>query len=150
LLLAALTLGGCKTPNYFKPVTNVPPDKALIYVYRKYNYFGSGARHKIYANQKPITVLYTDNYYPYLADPGKVILSVKEELMGEESLFNFMQPKKTAAEINVEAGKTYFLKFNIPSALTFRMRYSLVDANVAENEITNCALGECLETNIVK
>lgn len=149
-MAVALILGGCATPNYFKPETNVPPDKALIYIYRKYNYIGSGAAHKIYVNQKPITLLYVDNYYPYLAEPGDVQFKVKEVLTGEAHLFDFMAPKTTAAEMNVEAGKTYYLSFDVPSALTFKMKYSLRDPKIAENEITNCTLAASLEKHVAK
>jgi hypothetical protein len=75
----------------------------LVYIYRKYNYIGSGEAHKIFVNEKPITLLYTDNYYPYIADPGSVKFTLKEVLIGEEHLFDFVIPKSIAAEINVEA-----------------------------------------------
>jgi hypothetical protein len=104
LLIAVLALGGCVTLN-FKPVTDVPPDKALVYLYRKYNYFGSGVAHKIYANKEPVTLLYTQDYYPYLADPGKIKFTLKQVMSGELHLFDFTIPKNTMAEINVEAGK---------------------------------------------
>ena len=152
LLLLAFTfvLEGCATPNYFKPVTNTPPDKALVYLYRKYNYFGSGVAHKIYANQKPVTLLYTSDYYPYLSDPGHVTFTAKQVSIGETHLFDFMISKYILADINVEAGKTYYLSFDASSGLKFKMQYSLKDASVGMREITNCILAECLETNLVQ
>jgi hypothetical protein len=148
LLAAALILGGCATPN-FKPVTNVPPDKALVYLYRKYNYIGSGAAHKIYANQKPITLLYTRNYYPYLTDPGHITFTLKSVLIGEKHLFDFMIPKSTVAEINVESGRTYYLSFDIASHFALTPKYILRDNETSSNEIVKCRLAECLETNLV-
>jgi Protein of unknown function (DUF2846) len=148
LLALAFMLGGCTAPNY-KSATNVPSDKALVYLYRTYNYIGSGAGHKIYANQKPITLLYTRNYYPYVADPGNITFTVKEVMVGEMGLFNFVIPQTQAAQINVEAGKTYFLSFDIASGLTFKMKYRLRDADVGMRQITNCSLAQCLETNLV-
>jgi|ERR1017187_699260 hypothetical protein len=148
LLAVALLLGGCSTPN-FQPVTNVPSDKALVYLYRKYNYIGSGAAHKIYANKKPVTLLYTSNYYPYVSDPGHITFTLKSVLIGEEHLFDFIIPKSTVAEIDAEAGKTYYLSFDIASNFAFTPKYSLIDADTGSREIAKCRLAECLETNVV-
>ena len=144
----AFALGGCTTPN-FTPATNVPSDKALVYLYRKYNYIGSGVAHKIYANQKPVTLLYARNYYPYLADPGHVTFTLKQVMIGEAHLFDFTIPKTKLAEVDVEAGKTYFLSFDVSSGLTFTLKYSLKDAEVGLSEITNCTLAESFETNSI-
>jgi hypothetical protein len=148
LLAATLMLGGCTTPN-FKPVTNIPADKALVYLYRKYNYIGSGAAHKIYANQKPVTLLYTSNYYPYLTGPGHITFTLKSVLIGEEHLFDFMIPKSTVAEIDFEAGRTYYLSFDIASNFALTPKYILRDDETGSREIVKCRLAECLETNLV-
>jgi len=61
--------------------------------------------------------------------------------------FDFTIPKTKLAEVDVEAGKTYFLSFDVSSGLTFTLKYSLKNAEVGLSEISNCTLAESLETN---
>jgi hypothetical protein len=154
LLAAFLMPAGCATPN-FKPAANVPADKAMIYLYREQNYLGSGVSYKIFANQHPVTLLtasgiFTDNnYYPYLAAPGEISFTGKQVSNGETHLFDFMVPKCKLATIEVEAGKTYYLKFKWKYVgVTYWPSLVLQDNEAAACEITNCVLAQCLETNL--
>jgi hypothetical protein len=144
-----IMLGGCATPN-FKPVTDDPPDKALVYIYRGNGVVGSGVGHKIYANQRPVSLLNVGNYYPYLATPGEITFTSKQVSLGAEHLFDFMVPKFNLGEVKVDAGKTYYLKFTWTYVgVTFWPKLVQMDNKIGEREITNCILAECLETNLV-
>lgn len=145
---------GCATATHFTPVTNIPPDKALVYLYRRPSQFQGGAvSHQIYVNQKLITVIYNDDYYPYLATPGEVQFVALEKDLGEFALMNFSHSKFNIGQINVEAGKIYYLRFvqaywKKESNNTSRPLFIQVDNETGEREITNCVLAVNLETNL--
>ena len=145
---------GCATTTHFTPATNIPPDKALVYLYRRASQFQCAAiSDKIYVNQKLITVIYDSDYYPYLATPGEVQFIGLEKDIGEYALMNFFHSKYTIAQINVEAGKTYYLRFvqaywKKESNNTSRPLFIQVGNEIGAREITNCILAVNLETNL--
>jgi len=157
-LLAGLVLCGifvgCATSTHFTPVTNIPPDKALVYLYRRASQFqGSAISHEIYVNQKPVTVIYNNVYYPYLATPGEVQFIGLEKGLGQFALANFVHSKYTIGQINVEAGKTYYLRYvqaywKKESNNTSRALLLPVDNEIGAREITNCVLAVNLEMNL--
>jgi len=153
LLLCGFFMG-CATTTHFTPATNIPPDKALVYLYRRASQFqGWAVYDQIYVNQKPITVIYNNCYYPYLATPGEVQFTGLQKYLGEYSLMNFTSSKYTIGQINVQAGKTYYLRYvqaywkkesnNTPQPLFLQ-----VNNETGGREITNCVLAVNLETNL--
>jgi hypothetical protein len=107
LLAGFLMLQGCASAPHFIPVANVPPDKALIYIYRNQNYVGSGVDFKIFANHNPVTMLtasglITDNiYYPYVATPGEIAFTGQRMSHGEMHLFDFVYSQDKLADLQV-------------------------------------------------
>jgi hypothetical protein len=149
LLGCSLVLNGCQTPN-FKPVTNIPPNRALVYFYRKYNYFGSGIAFKLYVNNVPITVIYPDNfYYPYLAMPGQINVAVKQLGEGMFAMGNFMYPSNNLGKFMIEPGKSYYMRLS-QSGLDYHTKLTQVDDELGVNQITNCVLAKSIETNLVE
>jgi hypothetical protein len=71
LLAAALTLG-CASGPPFEPVTAVPPEKALIYVYRPPVFHGAAFSPGITINGKSVVALTSGGYVPYFADAGPI------------------------------------------------------------------------------
>jgi hypothetical protein len=151
LLTVSLLLAGCETP--FTQAKNVPPDKALVYLYRKYNYFGSGIGIKVYANGQPITELwagdfYKGTYYPFICPPGNVLFEGKEMNLGDTAIFNPLYHKSPLAQINVEAGKTYYLRLKWVdyNALTgSKPAFIQFDNAIGAQQITNCVFAKSLE-----
>jgi hypothetical protein len=151
LLTFALLLAGCETP--YKPASNVSPDKALVYLYRKYNTFGSGIIIRVYANGKPVTELsagdpFKGNYYPFICPPGDVLFEGKDLQIGDTAIFNFMNRKYPLAQIKVEAGKTYYLRLKWANFLALTgSKAALIqyDNTIGAQEITNCVLTKSLE-----
>jgi hypothetical protein len=150
-LAFTLLLTGCETP--FTPAKSVPPDKALVYLYRKYNYFGAGLGIRVYANGKPVTDLWAGDYfkgtyYPFICPPGDVLFEGKEMNLGDAAIFNFAYHKSPLAQIKVEGGKTYYLRlkwtdYNVltgskPALIQF-------DNAIGAQQITNCVLAKSLE-----
>ena len=151
LLTFALLLAGCETP--YKPASNVPPDKALVYLYRKYNTLGSGIKIRVYANGKPVTELtsgdpFKGNYYPFICPPGEVLFEGKDLQMGDVAMFNFINRKYPLAQIKVEAGKTYYLRLkwaNFVALTGSKAALIQYDSAIGAQEITNCVLTKSLE-----
>ena len=154
LLAGFLMLQGCASAPRFKPAANVPPDKALIYIYRNQNYIGSGVDFKIFANHNPITMLtasglITDNiYYPYVAAPGEISFTGQRVSHGDMHLFDFVYSQDKLADLQVKAGQTYYLKFHwklVSGAASLILR----DNDTGSREIADCYLAHSFETNAV-
>ena len=82
------------------------PDKGLVYIYREKWLFGTVRGVYVQANGKRIGAVNSGTYFVYLADPGKNVFSVENQ-MGEER----------SRSLNVEAGKTYYLRINLTTSL---------------------------------
>jgi hypothetical protein len=152
LLAFNLLLAGCETP--FTPVKNVPPDKALVYLYRKYNTWGSGIGIKVFANGQPVTELTSGDpskgtYYPYLCPPGDVLFTGRELGLGELALADFMYPTVPLTKMKVEAGKTYYLRLkwvNYHALTGSQPGLVQFDNAIGLQQITNCVLAKSYET----
>jgi uncharacterized protein DUF2846 len=75
LLIAAGMMAGCASGPAFEPIASVPPDKALLYFYRPASH---GALYKpmVSVNDKSVVALQAKGYFPYVATPGKLRLSI--------------------------------------------------------------------------
>ena len=136
-------MAGCAGPK-FSPVTAVPSGKAVIYVYRKAALGGVLGNHHIYANGQPVTSLYSGSYYPYLAEPGTNYLS--SEMVSLAIAINMSmnaQFKHRVCRIEAEAGKTYYVQFEI--ATSWGPIMTEVDANTGSRDIRECNLAKALK-----
>ena len=138
-----LALTGCTAPKY-SSVTSVPPDKALVYIYREAALGGIAGNHHIFVNGKPVTSLYSGSYYPYFATPGTNIFTSKmsSPAIGQNLIMN-EEFKHRACWFNAEAGKTYYVQFKI--ATTWGPRLTQVDADTGAKDIVDCRLAEPLQ-----
>jgi uncharacterized protein DUF2846 len=96
LPIAAGLIAGCASGPAFEPVASVPADKALLYFYRPASH---GALYKptISVNDKAVVALQAKGYFPYLASPGKVRLSITS--VGT-----------IATNLDVAPGQTYYVR----------------------------------------
>jgi hypothetical protein len=96
LLLVAVLSAGCASGPAFEPVASVPADKALLYFYRPASH---GALYKptVSVNDKAVVALQAKGYFPYLASPGKVRLSITN--IGT-----------IATNLDVAPGQTYYVR----------------------------------------
>lgn len=81
-------------------------------------------------------------YYPYFADPGELAfkMKVKTDLL-HFSLMHFrLEKEKAVLKINVDAGKTYYVKHRWDSQATFSNLavMELVNNEVGAREIVKC------------
>jgi hypothetical protein len=141
MLLLALTVSvslvGCTAPR-FTPVTNVPPDKALVYIYRKAHISGSAGNHRIAVNGQRVTSLYNGSYYPYLASLGTNTFG--SALFSPSWVLNLAIKDDDLFKLNAETGKTYYLQFKI--ATTWGPKIVQMDKQIGAKEITKCRLAK--------
>jgi hypothetical protein len=136
-------LFGCAGPK-FSAVASVPPNKAVVYIYRKAALGGVLGNHHIFVNGKPVASLYSGSYYPYLADPGTNCLSSKMvSLAIAINMTMNAQFKHQVCCLNVEPGKTYYVQFEI--ATTWGPKMTEVNADTGSRDIQDCELAKALK-----
>ena len=97
LLVVALVLSGCANGPGFKKVEDIPPGKALIYIYRPPTMVGAALVPAVVINKLNAIQLTMGGYYPYFSDPGEVTVAV-------------IHTGRKAITLPVKAGETYYLK----------------------------------------
>lgn len=127
LLLLCLDASGKAGPT-FEPEQSPPPDRGVVYVYRDFNLIGSGASYMVEANGVPVARLPSHGYFVYFAKPGEVEFSARTEA-------------KTSVTIDVEAGKSYFIKGTIGVGVFVGHPHLVAVPNdIGEAEIADCKL----------
>jgi hypothetical protein len=138
-----VALSGCSAPR-FSAVATIPPDKALVYIYRKAALGGIGGNHHIFVNGRATTSLYSGSYYPYFATPGTNHFSSKmiSPAILMNVTMNAMFPDELC-RLETEAGKTYYIQFKI--ATTWGPKIVQVDAGKGAKDIEKCRLAKELK-----
>lgn len=123
-----LALAGCAAKGpAFRPAQEVPPNKALVYIYRLGG-MGSGVTYTVKTGDEEIVSLSSGGYYPYLADPG------------EREFWARTEAKATATE-QLRAGETYYLKGGIGIGFFVgHPKLAFVSRAVGESEVKDCNL----------
>lgn len=126
LLLVAALSAGCASGPAFEPVASVPPDKALLYFYRPASH---GALYKpmVSVNDKDVVALQAKGYYPYLATPGKLLLSIQN--IG-----------RISTNVEVAPGRTYYVRGGTVFMGVGVPFIEMVPAETGAQEIRDCKL----------
>ena len=131
---------GCTqaTGALFRPSPPPTQERALVYLYFP-PVKGSMHWESIAANGVLITRLDDGGYYPLVVSPGRITFSVD----GREKL-------KTT--VDVEAGRTYYIKLQMVDLYKSRyyryLEFVKAEQDVAEEEIHECRLmSTCSESN---
>jgi len=124
-----LLLAGCAPRGpVFRPVTQLPQDKALVYIYRVSAFFGGGVTYTVRAGDEEIVDLATGGYYPYLAEPG------------EREFWARTEAKASTTE-QLRAGETYYLRGGIGLGFFIgHPKLAFVSRVEGEREIGSCRL----------
>lgn len=135
-VLAALIISGCTfNQPTGTPFVELPPPTgktALVYVYRsKGESFGYNRTYYLHANGKKIADLLHGGYFPYNVQAGKLVLIADVNTRVQPILFTLLEeaidPGSARLVMDVEAGKTYFVKFTpTPGAFVFRLKMDRV------------------------
>ena len=114
----------------FKRADTIPPDKALIYIYRQYGGVGFYLPVTIIANGQEIIEIPANGYYTYFADPGEIEFSTKSKTARTESV-----------TIDAKAGQTYFIKMAMyAGAFVPNATLTVMSKERAEVEVVDCRL----------
>ena len=115
----------------FQPVENLGPERSLVYFYFPIQ-IGWDDSHTILVNQKPLTRLDREGYYPFVTRPGQIKLSVEG------------WPEEDSLEVDLEAGRTYFVRISLVGRGVFtHTRYyqlELIPTDIATQEIKGLRL----------
>jgi len=139
-MVAILATSGCGPTlgESFKKIENIPPKKALIYIYRPISSVGIQYYVDVVTNGKVVVTLVPGSYSPYLADPGEIEFSTKLGGIRSESLaFNVPE----SVTLNAKDGQTYYLKTiiggGVPKGYVIP---SIMPSEEGEREIGECKL----------
>ena len=99
-------ISGCVASGpQFKPVESFSVDNALVYLYRPNKFKGGGIVPPVFVNDKELFDLPNDGYAEILLPPGKHVIETRTD-------GNFLISDAVgSAEIEVEVGRTYYIKW---------------------------------------
>lgn len=116
-------------------------DFATVYIYRGGQFFGSALNYAIFANEEMVCKLSNNRYIEYKAKPGKLSLTAHR---GGVEVFK----KETGLDLNVEAGKKYYVKGDQKSSITrTRLELSEVTENTANRDMKDMTVDACQEAS---
>jgi hypothetical protein len=97
----------------FNTARSVPPDKALIYIYRVSHTLGAANAYEIFANGKPITRLGNGGYYDFVTAPGQIQFAwrVHDAVSPLMAMMVNSGGPHPACTLDAEAGHTYYYIF---------------------------------------
>jgi len=119
-----LCMTACSTPQFQK--AEVPEDLGLVYFYRPKKSFNADLEYAVRANGFEINTLSNGCYFTYIAKPGRIQFSARNEIT------NYLT-------LDVEPGQIYYIKGTTrPGSLIARPHLHLILSEAAENEIALC------------
>lgn len=141
-LLIAFTIAGCSaTGKNFVPV-GLEANKALIYIYRPDRFLGSGNVWYLSANGAQVTAVRNGGWFAYHSNPGDVTFYSNLRPGVGTVIYGALDSDKKMITIGVEAGKTYFVKFDHRFSGPYM---ELVDKSTGESEIQGLKMMETAE-----
>jgi hypothetical protein len=105
----------------FTPVAEIPEGKALVYIYRPGSMVGAAVHYTVNANDTIASKAHLRNksYIVFFAEPGRYTFWAQ------------VTNTRRAIDIDVEAGKTYYIKGDC-------CEFTIPDPAKAEKEIIGC------------
>ncbi|MBC7921821.1 MAG: DUF2846 domain-containing protein [Ferruginibacter sp.] len=114
-------------------------EDATVYIYRGGQAFSAGLNYVVEANGNKICRLSNNKYIEYKTAPGKINFTAHRG--GVEIL-----KKETGIDLDVEAGKKYYIKCDVKSSITrTRLEMSEVTANTGERDLQKLKPDTCME-----
>jgi len=121
----------------FKPTTDIPTDKSIIYLYRPDT--GHTTEFTMTYNNMEICILESGGYFPFFAEVGKVeISSAVNFKMFSTGLLDQAMSGSADLVFEAEPGKTYYIECLGHQKLTIK----LVPENYGISRIKGCRLLE--------
>jgi len=117
-----------------------PTGKALIYVYRQGRMVGAAGYDHIFVNSQYLAALHNSNYAQREVPAGTAIFTtlsrMNQVFVGEAELMKLQKNAKERFRMEVEAGKTYYVKWSIGGKM------KLVDAATGAKEMSGLHLAK--------
>jgi hypothetical protein len=124
IVLSWLCMTSCSTPHFQK--AEVPEDMGLVYFYKPKKSFSPDLNYVIRVNGFEIDTLLNGGYFTYMAKPGRIQFSARNEITSYLTL-------------DVKPGQVYYIKgTSRPGSLIARPHLQLISSEAAENEIVLC------------
>lgn len=134
VLLVAMLIAGCgpKLGKAFVKLDNIPPGKAVVYLYRPLGGIGYILPIDIYSNEALIVSMPHQSYYPYLVEPGEVEFN---------SRHGVTKQVHESITIQAKAGQAYFVKTIFrPVRNTAQASLEAMPPEEGADEIRECKL----------
>lgn len=110
--------------------------KALVYVYRQGRVLGAAGYDRILVNNEYLAALHNSNYAQREVQPGTIVFAtlprMKHVFILEAELMKLRKKAKERFRMEVEAGKTYYVKWSIGGKM------KLMDAATGAKEMSAC------------
>jgi hypothetical protein len=115
VLITSLISSCASIGKPFTEVKHIPEGKALVYLfftsYQDVYVQKVLAAFLVKANNKPVVDLEAGGYFPYFAEPGKLILTTKQSYrFGATGIIDPAFSPKESFTLTIEAGKTYYVE----------------------------------------
>lgn len=128
LSIVALCAGCSADGTPFTKVDSIPDGKGVVYIYRPAHFTGSAVYGTLKANDVPITKVTNGGYFPYVAEPGMLHLSIATETTN-------------STDVDVEAGKETYVKSSVSIGLLVgHLTLTEVSPEIGAQEIHECKL----------
>jgi hypothetical protein len=126
MLLVATAVGCASLGEPYQPVSAVPADKALVYIYRPKSFVGAAISYTVHVGNVPAVKLVNGGYTTFIADPGETEFWAKTEARSSVTEF-------------LKAGNVYYLKGGVGIGLVAgRPKLGFVSAQAGQLEIASC------------
>jgi hypothetical protein len=133
------------------PPTSPSPGKALVYIYRVGRFTGSAAHDHLYVNGVYLAYLKNNEYAGTEVDPGTVVVTGLPEMYTVDiftaagaAVNDATKKMNERIRIEVEAGKTYYLKWT-SSTMATGIKVTLMDPEVGAREMSKLHLSKPVE-----
>ena len=148
LLFGVLTPVSAQDAKPASPPTAPSPGKALVYIYRVGRFTGSAAHDHLYVNGVYLAYLKNGEYAGTEVVPGTVVVTGLPEMYTVDvftaagSAVNDVTKKENERiRLDVEAGKTYYLKWTSGTMAT-GIKVTLIDPEVGAKEMSKLHLSK--------
>jgi hypothetical protein len=142
LACCALATAAVASTDAAKPPTAPSPGKALVCLYRPSKFIGSASHDNLYVNGTLLATLLNGEYACTEVAPGTVVVSGLQKayyagaIMSSVAALDDVKKKENErARIEVEAGKSYYLKWS-SEAMGANIKLILQDSSVGAKEMS--------------
>jgi len=142
LAYCALATAGMASAEAAKPPSTPSAGKALVCLYRPSKFIGSASHDALYVNEVLLGTLLNGEYMCMEVAPGAVVVSGLQKayyagavMSSVAALDDVKKKENERARIEVEAGKSYYLKWS-SEAMGANIKLILQDSSVGAKEMS--------------